>query len=428
MKCKFLSLAAAMAFWWAGILAAGAQQPALPAVDATVANATVANATVANGVTIPVNSPAFLFSPANWTGDKGRGGALYRQTWNPGTYLRVHWSSANAKPTASLLLDTSSYDGTFGPPQLTYNVDGLWTANVPASKEIDIAKLSGAGNHVLTVYFTTSEQRDRWGSAGQSGKNVLRVKGLRVDALAKPQAAVFGSKWLLEIGDSITEGSAAGEGRSDSLSAYSYFVGQAMQTQGFEYGVSACGWSGWLRRGDNPPGDVPAYYAVSGSTNGSGGVYDDGASRWNKLDGNHHTLLDKSGHLSAYGETGQEPSVITINYGTNDDFMKSNVSDVQASITQSLTALRRAAPAAQILVMIPFEQFEVPQLKAGVLAYRRAHPQDRKVSLIDFGRSAGRSLDDNGYWGGVHPNLRGHAVFAARIVAEILVTLPSNPK
>lgn len=257
---------------------------------------------------------------------------------------------------------------------------------------------------------------------------MLRVTGLKADASAKAQRAVSGSKWILEIGDSITEGSAAGEGRSDNLSAYSYFVGQAMQTQGFEYGVNACGWSGWLRRGDNPPGDVPAYYAVSGSTEGRGGVYDDAASRWNKLDGDDHSLLDKRGRLSAYGATGQEPAVITINYGTNDDFMKANVSDVQASVTQCLAALRRAAPNAQIFVMIPFEQFEVLPLQAGVRAYQAAHPKDGKVAIIDLGKSVGRSLDDNGYWGGVHPNMRGHAVFAARIVAEIQATLKSSPR
>jgi lysophospholipase L1-like esterase len=413
MKTNLLSVlaATALSLSWIPLASAAAPEVSTPATDT---------------VTIPVDSPAFVFSPGNWTGDKGRGGAAYRQTWNSGAYFRIYWTSTSATPTATLLLDTSTHDGTFGPPELTYNVDGLWTANVPSKSEINIAKLAGAGNHVLTVYFTTSEQKFRWGSAGTSGKNVLRVKGLKADAGAKAGTGVAGSKWMLEIGDSITEGSGAGEGRSDNLSAYSYFVGQAMQTQDFEYGVSACGWSGWLRPGDNPPGDVPAYYAISGSKDGEGGVYDDAASRWNKLDADH-SLLDSRGHLSAYGGTGQEPAIITINYGTNDDFMKSNVSDTQASVTQCLTALRVAAPAAHIFVMIPFEQFEVPQLKAGVLAYQTAHPKDSKVAIIDLGKTAGRSLDDNGYWGGVHPNMRGHAVFATRIVAHLLAAMKTSP-
>lgn len=410
MKLNILSFLATAAFF-------SSMVPTCMAQDA------VAPVAIADAVTIPVDSPAFVFSPGNWTGDKGRGGSLYRQTWNSGAYVRIYWSSTSANPAANLLLDTSSYDGTFGPPELTYNVDGLWTANVPAKKEIPIAKLAGAGNHVLTVYFTTSEQKFRWGSAGTSGKNVLRVTGLQADAGAKAGVAVAAPKWILEIGDSITEGSGAGEGRSDNLSAYSYFVGQAMQTQGYEYGVSACGWSGWLHPGDNPPGDVPAYYFVKGSKDGLGGIYDDSASRWNKLDGNNHSLLDSRGHLSAYGATGQEPAVITINYGTNDDFMRMDVSDRQASVTQCVTALRRAAPDAHIIVMIPFEQFMVAQLKAGVLAYQKANPKDSKVRILDLGKTVGRSLDDNKYWGGVHPNMKGHAVFAAQIVAELQATL-----
>lgn len=74
---------------------------------------------------IPVDSSAFVFSPGNWVGDAGRGGKLYRQTWNPGAYFRVTWeSAANAEPT--LLLDTSTYTGPFNAPQLAYCLDGYW--------------------------------------------------------------------------------------------------------------------------------------------------------------------------------------------------------------------------------------------------------------------------------------------------------------
>ncbi len=56
--------------------------------------------------------------------------------------------------------------------------------------------------------------------------------------------------------------------------------------------ANACGWSGWINKGDNPPGDVPGYYVVTNSHNGAGGQYDDAASRWNKIDG---TLAAKNG-------------------------------------------------------------------------------------------------------------------------------------
>lgn len=62
----------------------------------------------ADPVTLSVDSPAMLFSPGNWTGDAGRSGNLFRQTWNAGAYFRVTWETTNAKPTAKLQLDTST--------------------------------------------------------------------------------------------------------------------------------------------------------------------------------------------------------------------------------------------------------------------------------------------------------------------------------
>ena len=41
------------------------------------------------------------------------------------------------------------------------------------------------------------------------------------------------------VGDSITEGIGASE-----LAVYSQLVGEALQTQGYEYCINACGWSG----------------------------------------------------------------------------------------------------------------------------------------------------------------------------------------
>ena len=61
-------------------------------------------------------------------------------------------------------------------------------------------------------------------------------------AVAPPVPAAPASRWALIIGDSITEGCGATE-----LAAYSHLLGQVLQTQGYEYCVSACGWSGWIR-------------------------------------------------------------------------------------------------------------------------------------------------------------------------------------
>jgi len=375
----------------------------------------------ASGVTIPVNSPAFVFSPGNWTGDQGRAGSVFRQSWYPGAYFRVTWSTTSADPIAAILLDTAVFRDIKTKPDLTYNIDGVWTDNIScATDHITIKGLKGAGTHTLSVYFRNSDQSNRWGSAENSGKNVVRVTGLLVDSEAKPEIALVGAKWALIIGDSITEGSAANFGQNDNLSDWSYLVGQGLQEQNYEYGVSACGWSGWIRPGDNPPGDVPPYYMISGSSNGTGGHYDEAKSRWNKIDaGRNHSLLDSANRLSGYGATGQEPSLILINYGTNDDLSHANASDLQTSITQSLSALRVAAPQASIYLIVPFGQYALKPLQDGLAAYQAMAPGDKKVFLIDLAKPAANALAANGYWSGLHPNLRAHAVFAAKILSKI---------
>jgi lysophospholipase L1-like esterase len=378
----------------------------------------------AETVTIPVDSPAFVFSPGNWVGDQGRSGNAFRQTWNPGAYFRVAWETTNATPHAKMLLDTSGYPPAFKPPLLAYCCDGVWKSKLSCTNEITITDLKGAGKHELSVYLHQSQQAERWGSTGQGGVNVLRVTGVQVDPDSKPQPTVPESKWALIIGDSITEGCGATE-----LAAYSHLVGQALQTQGYEYGINACGWSGWINRGDKPPGDVPGYFVITNSSHGAGGQYDDTLSRWNKIDGNGHGLLDAKGHISAYGETGQEPSLIMINYGTNDSLHKSDPSDTQASMIQGLAALRKSAPAAHIIVLIPFGQYYVKELKRAVEIHKQNHPADNKVSIIDLGPAVARTLAvTNGLMGGLHPNDRGHALFAAQIIPQVMTILNDGAK
>ena len=367
-------------------------------------------------VTIAVDSPAVVFSPGNWTGDAGRGGKGFRQTWNAGAYMRVVWETKNDKPVAKLLLDTSTFPTDFKGPQIAYCIDGVWKSKIPCANEIVIEELQGAGKHELCVVLQQSQQKERWGSEGKSGLNVLRVMGVQVDAESRPVPSAPAGKWAMIIGDSITEGIGATE-----LAVYSQLVGQALQTQGYEYCINACGWSGWINRGDNPPGDVPGYYVITNSTNGAGGQYDDAVSRWNKIDGNNHSLLDAQGHLSADGKTGHEPALILINYGTNDALHKSNPSDTQASIIQSLAALRRSAPNAQIILIIPFGQYYAKELKLAVAAHQLTHPAEKKLAIIDLGPGVARSLAvKNGVLGGLHPNDRGHAVFAAKIIPQVL--------
>ncbi|HSH93157.1 MAG TPA: SGNH/GDSL hydrolase family protein [Roseimicrobium sp.] len=365
------------------------------------------------------------FSPGNWTGDDGRAGKAFRQSWNPGAYVRITWETAQAKPAAKLLLDTSTYPPNFKPPQIAYNIDGVWKSKVSCTNnEIVIDDIAGVGRHELTVYLQSSQQLERWGSEGKSGLNVLRITGLQVDADSKPVEAAPVKKWAWILGDSITEGIGATE-----LACYSHLLGQALQTQGYEYCISACGWNGWIHRGDTPPGDVPGFYAITNSVNGSGGVHDDAASRWNKIDGNRHSLLDAAGRISGYGGTGQEPSLITINFATNEAVHNSNTSDTRASILQSLAVLRKSAPSAQIVVIIPFGQYYVRELKEAVALHKKSHGNDPRISVIDLGPSVAKMLSGkNGLMGGLHPNDRGHALFAAKIIPQVMTILASGSK
>ena len=382
----------------------------------------VAHAADAPLLTIPVNSPAFVFSPGNWTGDDGRGGKNFRQTWYPGAYFRVNWTTQDSHPVAKILLDTSTYTTSFKPPMIAYSIDGVWKSKIPCSNGITVDEITGPGPHALDVYLYWSEQKERWGSDGQSGLNVLRVRGLQCDASSTPITGPPLSRWALIVGDSITEGSGA-----SGLAAYSNLIGQALQTQGYEYDISACGWSGWLNKGDGPPGDVPGYYVVHQSGNGMDGSYDNGASRWNKIDGNRHSLLDSKGHLSAYGQTGQEPALIMINNGTNDILHGSNPKDTSAAIYQGLTALRAAAPHAKIIILIPFGQYEAALLKNAVEKRQHATPPDNRISVIDLGLDVAKTLKaKDGLMGGLHPNDLGHAHFAAKIIPQMMKILLTN--
>ena len=118
----------------------------------------------AASTTIPIDSSAFAFSPGNWTGDEGRAGKLYRQTWNPGAYFRVTWETTNPKPVARILLDTSTYPTNFKPPLLAYNIDGVWKSKIPCANEVVVEEITGAGKHELSVYLHQSQQAERWGS------------------------------------------------------------------------------------------------------------------------------------------------------------------------------------------------------------------------------------------------------------------------
>ncbi|MBN8215997.1 MAG: SGNH/GDSL hydrolase family protein [Spirochaetes bacterium] len=365
----------------------------------------------------PVDSPAATWSPGNWAGDEGRGGAKYRQAWNTGAYMRWTWQSGAAQPSATLLLDDRLFPEKYRRPSLAYAIDGIWRAKVPVTNELEIVELRKAsGPHELFVVLTASRQQDRWGAPGMPATNALRIEGLRVDDESRPVERKAAGPWALILGDSITEGIGGGE-----LAGYGWLLGQSLAGAGWEFCQSACGWSGWLAPGDNPR-DVPGYYVI---TNGADGaiVYLDAASRWNKIDGDRHSLLDANGHLSGWGQVNQEPALIFINYGTNDKgWYKGDGALVAASIRRGLAALRGAAPRATILVMIPFNQAAAADLKAAV--EERQKGGDALIHCIDLGQGVARALSSpTKPLGDLHPNDAGYAWLASLIIPRVFTRL-----
>lgn len=130
-----------------------------------------------------------------------------------------------------------------------------------------------------------------------------------------------------------------------------------------------------------------------------------------------------------YGQTGQEPGLIMINYGTNDHLHHSNPNDTFASIVQSLNALRKSSPSAQIIIIIPFGQYFANELKKAVDMHKKTHPKDKKIAIIDLGQGVAGTLGEkNHLMGGLHPNDRGHANFTAAIIPQMIMILNQNSK
>ncbi|MFM0663325.1 SGNH/GDSL hydrolase family protein [Paraburkholderia sediminicola] len=370
---------------------------------------------------VPVNSTAFKFSPGNWKGDTGRGGSVYRQTWNNGAYFVFTWL-ASASPLAILQLPNTSTGCT-----LSYFLNGVPTFNVAATGSITLSGVAPSSMNTLVVFARNSPQLSRW----NNGTNTFQVRGVIIDSASSLGSPPTGNPWALIVGDSITEGILANNGVDDNLSDYSYLTGQALQAVGYDYCVSACGYSGWLQPGDSA-GDVPGYYVVSGSSGGSGGTYNGSSSRWNKID-QGISLLDTNGQISAYGALNTPPGLILINYMTNEALKSANLSDAQASVTQALAALRASAPLAVIVVLMPFglqysatyPQTYVTALRQGVGAYQASHPFDTRISLVDFGVGLATTLNNAQFATGnfVHPSVAGHALVAPRVTRAVMDAL-----
>jgi lysophospholipase L1-like esterase len=368
---------------------------------------------------IAVSDAACQISPFNWKGDTGRGGSVYRQTWNAGAWIKFKWT-ASGSPTAQLQIGGPSNTSVI----YSYFINGkLYSALQASNGNLTIATgdLYASATNLLEVFMSTSNQEQRWG-----GINQMQVFGLQLDAASTPLAITPYAKRAKINGDSITEGIQAGlGGGSDNIFDTSHYAVRALELLGYGTGVSACGFSGILAAGDGT-GDVLPYCTVIG------GTYDDTRSRWNKIDAGV-SLLDSNGHISAFGGTGQEPDLILNDYGVNDT--GANQTDLQASIVKMLTLERAAAPNAWMIHLMPYGFGYVPlfgdnhthaTIIAAYAQYQTQFPLDTKIGIVDLGSDVAYRVMQGIYASGLHPSLYGHAQIASMVMAKLIQMITQN--
>jgi hypothetical protein len=67
-------------------------------------------------------------------------------------------------------------------------------------------------------------------------------------------------------------------------------------------------------------------------------------------------------------------------------------------------------------------------LKEAVETQKQAHPANAKIAIIDLGPALPKTLAaKNGLMGGLHPNDRGCANFAAQIIPQVMKILAGSP-
>jgi hypothetical protein len=383
--------------------------------------------------TIPINSSSIFWSPAAWVTNSGRSaGTTYEQTNQQGSYCRFYFTGSSS-PTCSVTFDCSMYAGVSPVPQISYSVDGVFTDNIALSSSgsdsVSIP-VTGATPHIITIWCRNLEQLGGWAGTASTGNNAFRIDNFTIDGSSTAGTApsfTGTNNWVYIVGPSTCAGTYANTfypsatELDDELLAYSHLEGEAFRAAGYEYAVKAFGYWGWLATGDSDS-SVPGFYKVTGSSGGTGGTYASGSS-WNKLDPNN-SILDSNNDISAYGGTNQQPYIIQVNFGGNENRIGSTSSDVEASVTQSIVALRAAAPNAWIFVGPEQEMAStaitgagatdytyIPYIDLGVNNYISAHPSDTKIKLLDLTGFLSNTIISPFYLGsGPHSNAFGHAV------------------
>lgn len=352
--------------------------------------------TIAASVVIrPNDTLSCVLSPYNWSANSSVTGAM--QTWNAGAYAR--FAATNCTGNLILMFDPASAGGCL----YAYQWDNGPVSNpigdpIPVNFQVSIAPPADSGTHVLWVYlYAIPQNPGRWAGTlffGLQGLS-LPVGGFQAVVGRQPKTALI-------YGDSITEGVYAKDGTTGIFYGYSFYLGQALFTRGFEYGIVACGFQGYTVSGS---GSVPPVYTIA----------NDPASSWNKVISSVTRLTD--------GAFTVAPTVIFDNFGVNDQVQGHNGSFLNPSLTAQITAfwraLRAAAPKALIIKSIPFTGYARNDILNAALIYN-SPLSDSLFKLFDLNLDARTQQYGLNIANNVHPGIWGHANIGSLVTARVV--------
>lgn len=348
-------------------------------------------AVVALTMVAPVSGSAASVGPVSATLPMASASALIRPNSQGVVYLgrwRVLRSAASTVTSGSRvafafsgtrLAVTFDRAGITNPPQIWVGIDGA----TPVLRSVTADRLDLAprglrpGRHVVEIAVKNVDSRvDRWATSRRSGLAITAFL-LAPGAKILP-APTFGTRRVLFLGDSITEGVRLvsrdrGPNGADATRAYAPIVASSFRARFQQVGY---GGQGLLVAGS---GGVPAAPATLNWT------------------------MSKVTRDSSF-----VPDVVVVNLGTND--IKASAFDFTAAYAAYLAGVRTAFPKALILAMRPLGGRHALDVRDAVL-----YTDDIKIRYVD----TNGWLAPRAYIDGVHPGAVGHATVAKKLTAVI---------
>ena len=305
-----------------------------------------------------MNDASCVLSGNNW--EQGSAGVTSVQSSWAGAYARFYVTGATG---VNILVDGTQTLGS-----INWQIDNgsiLNTVQIPSGGNISGIALPDTGPHIFTVYVSTFPAGDagRWASTGYIGLKGIQLTG--GGAAGNPSAVVTGTKRMLLYGDSISEGIRAFSNSPEvdgNQYEYSFYLGQALKSVGYEYSISACSGQGYTIAGTS---SVPPLFTPGNDSN----------SAWDKVS-------SATSRLSS-GQFKVMPTLILDMHGTNDGLQSVASGTVTTAVQGFYTAVRAAAPLATLIGVIPFGGYVRAAKIAGINAFIAASG-DTNTFIIDL--------------------------------------------